>query len=215
MQPFERTELLANKLDLDNLAGNQISHEDALELVHAFKADLRDFKADTQPAPLKKISHVVDAIHNTTDRVQSHMDKVRQDKDTTGLLVAFHHLSASYKDLDDARKSMYHVKDKYDKLFIPGLFDNLGQDSIRIPQVARSFYPLTKWSAKVVNKQALHEWLPEVGLGSLITQTVNSSELAAALKERLLTTGEDPPEEIVELKSYKITGMSRYNPKKS
>lgn len=213
MQPFERTEILANKLDIDHLAGKEISPQEALELVHAFKADLRDFRADTRPAPIKKISHIVGDIENMAERVQSHMENARSDKNATKLLVAFHHLSASYKDLDDARKLMYHVKDKYDKFFIPNLFEDLGQDNIRIPEVARSFYPLTKWSAKVVNKQALHEWLPEVGLGSLITQTVNSSELAAALKERLLTTGEDPPEEIVELKSYKTTGMSKYNPK--
>lgn len=213
MRPFERTEALANKLDIDHLAGNHISHSDALELIHAFKAELRDFRAENQPAPMKKMPHIVDAITTVADSIKAYMGKVKDSGDTTGLLVSYYHLNEGYKKLDEARKLVYHIKDRHDKGVIPEMFETLKQDNIRVPEVARSFYPLTKWSAKIVDKVALHDWLPKVGLDGLITTTVNSSELTAALKERLLETGQEPPDDIVELRSYKTTGMSRYNPK--
>ena len=86
-------------------------------------------------------------------------------------------------------------------------------DLIRIPELARSFYPQTKYSAKVADKDKLAEWLREIGQDALITETVNSSTLAGFLKERLLEEGIDPPEEFVQLTTYKAIGSSKYAPK--
>lgn len=212
MSDFPNTDQLANQLNLKFIAGEKITHDQAVELIQTFRAE--SDAQETVPDDMRKMPGIVEAIERLAARIDGYMTKTRQAGDTTGLLVSYFHLTEGYKKLDEARKLIYHIKDRHDKGVIPKLFEDLKQDKIQVPEVARSFYPVVKWSSKVKDKAKAFDWLPTVGLGSLITETINSSELAAALKERLLETGEEPPEDIIELKSYETTGMSRYNPKK-
>ena len=100
-----------------------------------------------------------------------------------------------------------------DKFILPTKFDASDLDLIRIPELARSFYPTTKYSAKTLDKEELMKWLRDLGQDALISETVNSSTLAGFLKERMLEEGIDPPEEIVQLTTYKSIGSSKYTPK--
>lgn len=158
---------------------------------------------------LEQLAEAIDATANL-------IEKAVEDAEGQSLVDAvkvYWRLKSGYDALDKARKRVYALADKMDKFVIPTKFEAEDLDLIRIPELARSFYPQTKYSAKVGDKEKLADWLREIGQEALITETVNSSTLAGFLKERLLEEGIDPPEDFVQLTTYKAIGSSKYTPK--
>lgn len=131
----------------------------------------------------------------------------------TEQLVYFFHLKEHAKALNDEVKRLNRVVERFNKGVIPDAIEESGMDLVRVPHVARSFYPLVKHSASMTDKVKAFEWLRNQGAESLITETVNSSTLSAYLKDRLENEGIEPPEDVIKLSTYRITGMSKYTPK--
>ena len=96
---------------------------------------------------------------------------------------------------------------------IPEQMETEGVDKVRVPELSRSFYPLVKYSASVLDKDKAFQYLRDHEAESLISETVNSSSLAAYLKDRMLNEGIDPPDDVFNFNPYTITGSSRYTPK--
>ncbi len=159
---------------------------------------------------MQEISQQIDALAAT---ITEHLAKLSAEGNTTKLLVAYFHLTEQYKRLDVARKGIFHIKDHHDKKVIPELFETLEQDKIQVPEVARSFYPLRKYSASIVDKPKAFEWLQTQGLKDIIQPTVNAQTLASAIKDKVLQEGIDPPPDAITFTTYSITGMSKYTPK--
>lgn len=158
------------------------------------------------------LEQLAEALNATADVIE----KVVEECEEATLVEAaktFWHLKQGYDAVDKARKRIYALQDKMDKFVLPTKFDASDLDLIRIPELARSFYPTTKYSAKTLDKEELMKWLRDLGQDALISETVNSSTLAGFLKERMLEEGIDPPEEIVQLTTYKSIGSSKYTPK--
>lgn len=128
-------------------------------------------------------------------------------------LKIFYHLDTQYDAVDKARKRIYAILDGMDKGMLPAMFDASGQDLARIPEIGRSFYPTTKYGAKVHDKEKLYEWLRENNGGDLIQETVNSSSLSGFLKTMALDQGVDAPPDVAELTTYRTIGSSKYTPK--
>ena len=128
-------------------------------------------------------------------------------------LKFFHYLDTQYDALDKARKQIYATLDGMNKGMLPAMFDASGQDLARVPELGRSFYPTTKYSARVADKEKLYDWLRENNGADLIQETVNASSLAGFLKTMSLDQGIDAPPEVAELTTYKIIGSSKYTPK--
>ena len=141
------------------------------------------------------------------------IDSKAQDLPLKEMAVFFHELKEQYERLDKARKRIYAVVDAYSKHHLPMKFDAAGLDMVRIPEIGRSFYPTTKYSAKVADREKLMAWLRENGEESLITETVNAGTLAAHLKTKMLDEGIEAPEDVAELTTYQTTGSSKYTPK--
>ena len=131
----------------------------------------------------------------------------------TEKLVYFYHLKELAKSVNDEVKRLNKVVERFNKGVIPEAIEESGMDLVRVPDVARSFYPLVKHSASMVNKVKAFEWLRGQGAESLIVETVNASTLSAYLKDMLENQGIEPPEDIIRLSTYRITGMSKYTPK--
>lgn len=123
----------------------------------------------------------------------------------------FQALCTQYDELDSYRKAMYALTERLEGVVIKQ-FEDQGIDKVAIPELERSFYPLQKYSATVLNKEEGYKWLRENNAGALITETVNAQTLAAFLKARLIEEGKDPPESM-KLEPYKIVGSSKYKPK--
>lgn len=159
-----------------------------------------------------KLADIAAALIATTATIEAAL----ADAEAEGLvplLKRFHALNDGYKELDAARKAIYAILDKHEKFILPKMFDDADLDLVRIPELARSFYPTTKYSASVGDKDELMKWLRERGQGELISETVNSSTLAGFLKTLMLDEGVEAPSEIAILKTYKTIGSSKYTPK--
>lgn len=162
---------------------------------------------------LDEISQQITALHEAT---QDYFAQLVAGGDFVALLTAYYQLKSKYDDLDEARKLIYNMVDNLNKSVIPLKFDAIGTDKIQVPEIKKSFYPLTKYSASIPDgkKPEAYEWLRERDLGAIITETVNAGTLSNTLQTFITDTGIDPPEELFKLTSYKTTGMSNYTPKK-
>ena len=154
-------------------------------------------------------------MKNLTDWVDLQIDSLEnyEKRPLEDLLVAYHQVNDSYQRLDAERKRLYRALDRLNKSVIPAKFRERDIDQVRIRSLGRSFYPLTKYSARVSDKGRLFEWLREVNAAGLIGETVNAGTLASFLKERMMDGEADPPEEVAELTSYQMVGSSKYTPK--
>jgi hypothetical protein len=133
--------------------------------------------------------------------------------DLKSLLIAFNELQEAYEKIDSARKDMYHLLDRYSKAVLPELFEKFGFDKVAVADVHRSFYPVTRVSASIVNKEAAFEWLQQVGLGGLIQPAVNSNSLSSGIKELIELMGIEPPEEAIKVSTWRYMGSSTYRGK--
>lgn len=135
-------------------------------------------------------------------------------KNLKELCVLWNRLDEEYTVIDTSRKVLLAIFDKLNEQILPEAFENAGIDKIAIPELAHSFYPLTKYSASITKGEnnAAMQWLKENGLGSLVTETVHRGTLAATLHDRLINEGKDPPD-CMTLTKYQIISSSKYTPK--
>lgn len=158
-------------------------------------------------------------IRLATENVEATVANVKSDAETFNAeplhdrLIYFFHLKNHAKALSDAVKALNSQVERFNKGLVPEAIEESGMDLVRVPHVARSFYPLVKTSASMVDKAKVFEWLRERGAEDLITETVNSSTLAAYCKSLLEDEGIEPPEDLIRVSTYRITGMSKYTPK--
>ena len=129
------------------------------------------------------------------------------------LVSTWWQISQQYKRLDNLKKELYIALDRLNKGVLPEKFADRDLDKIQIASLSRSFYPITKLSASFPDKEAGFAWLRENGDDALITETVNAGTLASHVKRMIEDEGIDPPEDIVKVNTYKITGSSKYTPK--
>jgi hypothetical protein len=165
-----------------------------------------------KPLCVTEIEALAEQLEYIVLDVERVVDALKQ-TDLVGTVSTYHHLKKAYDRLDKARKSVYGHLNHLDKTKIPAAFEEAGVDMVRVPELERSFYPLTKYSASMPDKIVGMEWLREHGGEELIQETVNASSLTAFIKSMILDEGVEPPEEAIKFNSYKITGSSTYTPK--
>lgn len=133
--------------------------------------------------------------------------------DITQMASLYVSVKGQHKALDEVVKKWYHFKEYLSKVAIPDKLEDMGLDKVQIPSLGKSFYPIQKYSASMPDKEAGYKWLRDNGGDELIKETVNAGSLTSFLRHRLEEDGIDPPDEIFNFNSYKITGMSSYTPK--
>jgi len=159
------------------------------------------------------VEGVLDSLEVYTDQIESVMQQVEQECELSDLLVAYRSLSDVYDRLDKQRKTLYKIKDRYDKNVIPQKMFDSDVSKVAVDSIGVSFYPLTKYSASVKDKERGFDWLRSQGLDSLITETVNASTLASTFKDMVLEQGIEPPDDLFNFTTYHITGQSKFTPK--
>ena len=159
---------------------------------------------------LEQLSARIEQLAEEADLVASELER---QNDLVALLSFFSKLKEEYAALDGARKKFYHALNKLDKEVLPKMFEDSGMDKVRIPELERSFYPLSKGSASMVDKVRAYEWLRQNGADHLITETVNSSTLAAFVKDMIQECNVEPPADVIKYNPYTIIGSSKYTPK--
>lgn len=162
----------------------------------------------------RTIAEIVEELADKIAEIKDMAEKTR-DKDLVQAVKFYYHAKEAHTALDEVRKRLYHIVDEYDKAILPAKFGDSGLDLVRVPELARSFYPSDKFSARTVDKDKLFEWLrsPGVNQAEIITETVNASTLAGVLKSLMLEQGIEAPEDVAVLTKYQTIGSSKYTPK--
>ncbi len=158
------------------------------------------------------VAEILETIDLATRALKYELD-VAQKSGLGSHLAFFAECKDYYEQIDTARKQIYHLLNNEDRVRIPARFEEQDTDRMRVPEAAKSFSVQTKYSASIpkeTRSEAL-EWLAE-NAPELITETVNSSSLAAFLKDRLVNEGLPAPNSI-KFNAYKTIGAVKYNPK--
>ena len=161
----------------------------------------------------ENVYEAIEHIDAVASKVSAAIDDVDRHGSPADAAHLFQKLENVYNKIDKVRKSLFHLKDKMSKQVFPGVLDRHDQDLARIPELGRSYYILTKFSAKTHDAAALMQWLRDQGDGDIITETVNAQTLAGYLKTKMLDDGVEAPEDVASLTSYRIIGSSKYTPK--
>ena len=168
-----------------------------------------------------RVSNATTYAHGTLDsldvflqHVEGVLAQVEKEAEFTDLLLAYRSITEVYDRLDKQRKALYKVKDRYDKQVIPQRMFDADVAKVSVDSVGVTFYPLTKYSASIKDKEKGFDWLRSQGLDSLITETVNASTLASTFKEMVLDQGIEPPDDLFNFSTYHITGQSKFTPKR-
>lgn len=154
-------------------------------------------------------------LDNLADEIEREINELEQNGKANDVAAYFFALREAYTKLDASRKKVYAQKDRIDKHLLPAKMEAIDVDLLRMPDLGRSFSKQTKYSASFIDKAAGYEWLREIGSDALITETVNAGTLASFVKNRMIEEGLDPPEDIVNFKSYHVIGVTKYTPKKT
>lgn len=161
-----------------------------------------------------KLNELVEAAEAVATEIEKRLAEIEANPPLlTELLKEFFELKNQHAALDAARKRIYHVQDKLDKMILPNALQSAGTDLIRVPEIARSFSLLTKMSASISDKDKGYKWLRDNGHGDLITETVNASTLSAFAKNLLEEQGFELPADAFNVRTYNIIGVNKYNPK--
>jgi len=156
---------------------------------------------------------LVSGLSEKITEIEALAEVTEKEGDVFQTCSAFQKIKDEYEALDYQRKRLYAVKDKFDKFLVPAVIDKFGMDQVRIPELGRSFYPVIKYSASILDKSRGFEWLRSNGASELITETVNAGTLSSFLKDYTLGQGRDAPDDIFKFSSYYTTGSSKYTPK--
>ena len=164
---------------------------------------------------LMALSHAAEELARAATIVEALGEEMKNDGKIAAPQIAefYFHLDTAYENADTARKRVYHVNDMLNKYLIPTRLKDAGLDLIRVASVSRSFSVVTKTSATLLDKEKGFEWLRSIGQGDVIQETVNAGTLSALCRNLVLDQGIDPPADIVNMRSYDTTSMTKYKPK--
>lgn len=131
--------------------------------------------------------------------------------DTTELadhLIFYYHLKNTLEALNDSLKDLNKFKTYLQYTAITKLMNDQDVKTVTVDSIKSRFVKSSKLNVKGNPNSELsgeeltakiHEWLVEVGAGSLIKQTVNAQSLSAFAKARIEQEGKDLPEELFEV----------------
>ena len=120
------------------------------------------------------------------------------------LLARFKQL---YETLDDVKKEVGKAYDRLRKEVVSEAMEEEDTPSIRVQGVGNCSLRGDMY-VSVSDKQALFEWLEEVGQQDLIREEVNAQQLKSTLKKRL-EAGEELPEHCVKVTPYSMAVITK------
>lgn len=126
-------------------------------------------------------------------------------------IVAIRHYDATRKAtvrIKEAREALADIEERLSREQIPDVMRNAGVKTITVEDVGRVTIS-HRYSASILDKPLGYEWLRENGHGAIITETVNSSTMAAFAKEYLESEGRELPVELFKVGTSPYTSITK------
>jgi hypothetical protein len=130
------------------------------------------------------------------------------DLPTVDQIRRFKFISDVYEAFSEAKKHLNDIYDKQSREHIPEAMRRDGIKTINVDGVGRVSLS-NRYSCSILDKSQAYNWLAENGAASLITQTVNSSSLAAFAKNKLEEEGVELPAEVFKTGVMTYTSITK------
>jgi hypothetical protein len=137
--------------------------------------------------------------------------------DTNAVLASGDHIAAikHYVDvkaatdtIKTAREALAEIEDSLSKEQIPDVLRAKNIKSIKIEGIGTVGYS-NRFSCSILDKESGYKWLRDNNHGSLITETVNASTLAAFAKDLLENSGLELPTEMFKVGTSTYTSIRK------
>lgn len=140
--------------------------------------------------------------------LETQTDLIAADSDHVSLIRHFASVDDAYEQLNAAKKKLNAIHDRCSREYIPDALRKAGVKTVTIENLGRVTVA-HRYSCSIINKDAGYKWLEDNGHGDLITQTVNSSTLAAFAKNLIVEEGKELPEEVFKTGTSPYTSITR------
>lgn len=151
---------------------------------------------------------VVDKVKTWADDVDKALPDVRKGA-LEDALRYYNGLKTSYEELDKERKRVYEQVENLSRQTIPEMMDERGVKTITLKDISYRFTVQVRMTVSMPDKENGMIWLRKNGLENLIQETVNSSSLTAAVKQRIEKDGLDVPPELFNTNTMNVTSMTK------
>lgn len=167
-----------------------------------------DKPAETKPKEVTKLKDAVKALTDAIDGTMKHFGSIGED-DVPMLLKSFKALKEHKEELDDLTNALSSFYNKLSYETIPGTFERLGYDSIKL--AGRNFIVGVRFNASIPQdkREEGFKWLKEHGLSSLIQPTVNPKSLSSAISQYFEDHAEEPPKEAITVHRQRYTSVRK------
>lgn len=160
-------------------------------------------------------NETLDIEHNSRILIEAY-DRL-QTTELADHLIFYYHFKNTLEALNDSLKNLNKFKTYLQYTAIPKLMSDQDVKTVTVDSIKSRFVKSSKLSVKGNPNSELsseeltakiHEWLIEVGAGSLIKQTVNAQSLSAFAKSRIEQEGKDLPEELFEVSTSESVSVT-------
>jgi hypothetical protein len=162
---------------------------------------------DVEADLLNKFHGAVDRLRNIAAQLQiaarevparGHLDTIR----------FYHKFDQAFEALSEMKKSLNETSDFLSRDTIPELMREAGVKTITVEGVGRVTVS-HRFSCSIIDKALGYQWLRDHNLGDIITETVNSSTMAATARNLLEKEGRELPPEIFKTGTSPYTSITK------
>ena len=176
--------------------------------------------AAEKPKPEKKekaspLAGLIEGVSAEVTKVGDYVNGTVKKMDAVKASVAYVRIKELTDALADVASRMSKIRNDLATEILPQKFDTEGVGSINLKELGLqvTISEILRVSIPPKNKEDAYQWLKDNGLEDLISDTVNSSTLAATIRS-LLAENKEVPEDIFNLALMKNTSVTKLKSKK-
>jgi len=154
------------------------------------------------------LAKVTSDLTKVTMMVRTDTTDVVKLNDHVALIRHFNDMRIAMDQIKEARKALEEMTDHLSAIDVPDVMRNAGIKTTTIEGVGRVTVS-HRFSCSILDKDKGYDWLRSTGNGSLITETVNSSTLAAFAKNKLEVEGVDLPPDLFKVGTNPYTSITK------
>lgn len=146
---------------------------------------------------------------DTTVNPNDAFDEKYKGMTTLDLVRAMARVQADKEDADEEAKQIGKEFDYLRLKMIPARFEEEGIENLKVEGVGRVSLTGDMYvSILADNREKAYEFFRDIGKGSLITESINSSTLKAAVKS-MIKSGEEVPEELIKVTPFTRASITK------
>lgn len=159
------------------------------------------------------LNKVVDGMIRAAEEIRTDTDEVVAANNHVDIIKHFNDARIAAEIIKDAKKALDNIVDTLSRVVIPDVVAKLKETTGEKPpfviegvgRVSVSY----RFSCSMIDKDQGIDWLRGSGNESLVTETVNSSTLAAFAKDMLENQGKELPSEIFKVSTSPFTSITK------